>query len=781
MSVRATYRLQLNGGFTFADAEAILPYLEALGISHLYVSPVTVAQPGSAHGYDVIDPTRINPELGGDRGFRRLAAALRGLGMGMIIDIVPNHMSVTGGANAWWNDVLAKGKASPFARFFDIDWGGKILLPFLAGPLDEALAKGDLTLERDSDGRLWVMAYGHDCYPVRGEDQAGGDLAALLERQHYRLASWRSASEELNWRRFFTITGLAGIRVEDEAVFEATHGLYFRLYDEGLIDGVRVDHVDGLAEPGEYCRRLRARMPAAYIFVEKILAAQESLAPDWGVDGTTGYDFMEQVSRLLHHPRGEGPLADYWANLSGRPADFFEEELIARREILAGEFGAQLRACARAFGDLCEPAAAERLQPALERLLHAFPTYRTYGAESDQPILESACERAEALGEPDELLDRLLDWLSEPGTGEAARRFRQLSSPLAAKAVEDTAFYRFGRLLSRNDVGFHPECFAMGAEAFHRAMMKRSELWPRAMLATATHDHKRGEDVRARLAVLSELSELWIETAEHWRSLNRDAARGVDAGDEYQLYQMMVGSWPTALGHEDADALSAYRERLRGWMEKAWREARLRSSWNDPDEAYERRCRDFLGRALNPARSAAFLRDLERFVHRIAPAGEANSLVQTYLRCVAPGVPDCYQGCEFADLSMVDPDNRRAVDFGARAAALETEPEGFDATKQHLISDILRLRRERPLLWSGGSWNKVDVEGPRSAHVLAFTRRAGEQSMLGAVVLHGAKALIDAERRVPRRDWWGDTRLRIHGSPLAADLFTRVPVHLSLL
>ena len=293
MSVRATYRLQLTRDFTFADAEGIAPYLRDLGISHVYASPVTTAQPGSTHGYDVIDPTRINPELGGEEGFRRLAGRLRAEGMGMIIDIVPNHMSVTGGANPWWNDVLEHGRASRFARSFDIDWDAPILLPFLGAPLHEAIGRGDLSLER-SEGKAWVVAYGSDRYPLRADIDQDGDLADLLERQHYRLAWWRTANDALNWRRFFTITGLAGVRVEDDAVFEATHALYFRLYAEGLIDGVRVDHVDGLADPAGYCRKLRARLDAlgpgrrAYFVVEKILGAGERLPDDWGVDGTTG-------------------------------------------------------------------------------------------------------------------------------------------------------------------------------------------------------------------------------------------------------------------------------------------------------------------------------------------------------------------------------------------------------------------------------------------------------------------------------------------------------------
>ncbi|HWT12713.1 MAG TPA: malto-oligosyltrehalose synthase, partial [Allosphingosinicella sp.] len=676
MKVRATYRLQFNCGFTFADAERIVPYLDDLGVSHVYASPVTAAQPGSSHGYDVVDPTRVNPELGGEAGLRRFAGALRSRGMGIVLDIVPNHMSVAGGANRWWNDVLAKGRDSAFARFFDIDWTGRILLPFLGEPLAEAIAQGALRAGRDADGRLWIVAYGHDRYPVRDEDQEAGeagDLASLLDRQHYRLACWRSAAGELNWRRFFTISGLAGIRVEDEQVFEATHALYFRLADEGLIDGLRIDHVDGLADPGAYCRRLRARLPDAWIVIEKILAAGERLPPDWGVDGTSGYDFMEQVALLLHHPLGEGPLARYWARLSGRSPDFAEEELCARREILAAEFPGQLRACAQAFQALRDgPAPSEAdIDSAVEHLLRAFPAYRTYGAATDAPILEAARRRALALAPPDlaGAVGWLVSWLAEEGEGargsEALRRFRQLSAPLAAKAVEDTAFYRYGRLLSRNDVGSDPSRFSMAAQDFHAAMAERSAGWPRSMLATATHDHKRGEDVRARLAVLSELPELWIGTVERWRAINRGVAAGVDPGDEYQFYQMLVGAWPPgiALDESGSSARADLRDRLSAWLEKALREARLRSSWNSPDLGYEGRCKAFVAAPFDPG-GAPFLAQVQGFVESIRSAGEANSLVQAFLRCAAPGVPDCYQGCEFLDLSLVDPDNRRPVDFG---------------------------------------------------------------------------------------------------------------------
>jgi len=795
MSPCATYRLQFNSSFTFAQAEAIVPYLRDLGISHVYASPVTAAQPGSTHGYDVIDPTRINPELGGEAGFRSLVAALRTNGMGIILDIVPNHMSVTGGANAWWNDVLARGRSSPFAVFFDIDWDDKILLPFLGQPLEAVIAAGNLRLER-RDGRLWIVVYGRDLYPVREEDQSGGDLTSLVERQHYRLAWWRVADHALNWRRFFTITGLAGIRLEEEAVFEATHVLYFRLRAEGLIDGVRVDHVDGLADPAGYCRRLRERLGTeAWILIEKILGRGERLREDWGIDGTSGYDFMEAVSALQHDPAGEAPLAAYWARVSGRPAEFPPEALLARRQVLSWEFEGQLVRCVEAFMRLAatssEGAGLTRpmLRRAIERLLWVFPVYRTYGDDADADVLAEVRARALHLAAPGEepVIERVLGWLACAGVGgsmpaaEAARRFRQLSAPIAAKAVEDTAFYRYGRLLSRNDVGFDPARFSMPIGEFHAAIVDRRNLWPGSMLATATHDHKRGEDVRARLAVLSELPEEWIAAAERWREMNGAAADGVDPGDEYLFYQMLVGAWPDGLSFEPADAWRAFRDRQRAGMEKAVREAKLRSSWVQPDAAYEARCRAFIERLLDPGRSPAFLADARHFVGRIARSGEANSLVQVFLRCTAPGVPDCYQGCEFADLSMVDPDNRRPIDFADRIAARQAPPRGFDAVKQGLIARLLDLRRDHAELWAGGSWKPVGVQGPRADHVLAFLRRHDGKAMLGVVALRCAAgvARAGAGRWTPPRDYWGDTRLAIEDVP-AADLFGTLPVHLSI-
>ena len=728
---RATYRMQFHKGFTFADAEAQVPYLDRLGISHLYASPITVAAAGSTHGYDVIDPTRINPELGGEDGFRSLVAALHARGMGVIIDIVPNHMGVAGGGNAWWNDVLAKGQDSAYARFFDIDWSRRLVLPVLGDTLPATLANGDLAIEGD-----WIVAYGEHRFPIR-EGSDAGDLSALLDSQHYRLASWRVANDELNWRRFFTVNDLAGIRIEDPEVFEATHALYVRLYGEGLIQGVRIDHVDGLTDPIGYCRTLRERLgPDAWIVIEKILGAGEGQPAGWGVDGTSGYDFMEQVATLIHDPLGALPLEELWQDVSGRYQGFEAEEFEARQDLLAWQFAGQLDACVAAFAALNtdEAVTTAMLRRAIERLLWVFPVYRTYGtgdaaAPQDAAIRGLVRERVSWLIPPGEahVVDRILAWLAGEGPGDAAdavRRFQQLSAPIAAKSVEDTAFYRSGRLLSRNDVGFDANILGVGLDDFHALMADRVRDVPRAMLTTATHDHKRGEDVRARLAVLSTIPDVWRTRVEGWEAMSFAWNHDVDGGDRYMLLQTIVGAWP------DDGPSAGFADRLKAWQQKALREGKLRSSWEAPDEAYEAAAAALVDSYLSDDR---FIAEATAFVADIAPAAEANTLVQTLLRYTVPGVPDLYQGTELADLSLVDPDNRRPVDYAARAALFDADaaPAKFD-----LIADLLALRRDHPALFADGDYRPVAVEG--SDRILAFTRSIDGTLLKVAVLVRGS-------------------------------------------
>ena len=802
MIPRATYRLQFHKEFTFADAEEIVPYLAELGISHLYASPITAAAPGSTHGYDVVDPTRINPELGGEAGFRSLVAALKAHGMGCIIDIVPNHMGVAGDSNGWWLDVLEKGQGSPYAPVFDIDWSSPVALPVLGAPFEDALQAGDIRLVERDGGGLGLQLYGGVTYPVRPDDPAHGradtldrhDPAAdsgqaalkdLIGRQHYRLLYWRAANDSLNWRRFFSINELAGVRAEDPAIFALTHRLFFDLYREGLIDGVRVDHVDGLTDPAGYCRALRAAFDGidperhAYIVVEKILAAGESLSVDWRTDGTSGYDFMREVSELLHDPSGKATLGTIWQELSGRPADFGREALIARRDLLGWQFEGQLNACIDAFHALAQWNDARWLtrgmiRRAVEALLCVFPVYRTYGTGTsappeDTPIRAAAREAAMRIAPPGEIsvIDLILGWLAGRGSAapalaaRAVRRFQQLSAPIAAKGVEDTAFYRHGVLLSANDVGFDPARFAAPVEDFHAAMSARAASHPNALLATATHDHKRGEDARARLAVLSGIPDLWHQQVTHFMTIAVPLADAIDPADIYILLQGLVGAWETP-----SDSLLA---RIGDWQVKTLREAKLRSSWEAPDEDYEGRYRALAEALLS---NADFTSAFSGFIDAIAPAAMANGLVQTMLRYTVPGVPDLYQGCELPDHSMVDPDNRRPVDYGARRNALAT-----GETKSAEIAHLLRLRREAPELFTAGGYRPLTVEGPRSGHVVAFLRKWEGRSLFCAAAIRLGPALFGSDGMILPADWWGDTMV---GDRPAAALFRDGPVYTQL-
>ncbi|GGK31270.1 malto-oligosyltrehalose synthase [Salinarimonas ramus] len=865
---RATYRLQLRREFPFEAAERVVPYLAALGISHLYLSPILASRKGSVHGYDGVDFTHVDPEIGGEEGLASLVAAARRHGMGIIADIVPNHMAVGGADNRFWLDVLENGPSSRYAHFFDIDWKtpdpvleGKVAAPFLGAPYGEALAGGEITLVFDPHMRRLCAAYYHHRFPLnpgdygeilRGGDaslhaladrfdeartpeaykearielarEAGETLAAaleaaskpdvlhpLLERQNWRLAWWRTAGDEINWRRFFDITELAGLRVEDEEVFEAVHAEIFRLYEAGLIDGLRIDHVDGLADPAGYGRRLRERLDEiaarrppeatpgpAIVWVEKILAHDESLAGDWAVDGTTGYEFMDAVSGLLHSPEGEEMFTDLWSEISGRYPDFASEELDARNEMLVRSFAGQLDAVAHAFHDLARLDLETRdvtyhaIRRALVALVAAFPAYRTYATAgaapgADAPILERAVEAAKDMAAPGEagIVDLLAGWISGIGVPDQEVRARavtalqQLCAPVAAKSVEDTAFYRYGRLVSRCEVGSDPGRFAIAREAFHAQAMERAERFPHGLLATATHDHKRGEDLRARLAALSELPAEWADRVGTWLDLNKRHTRdAIDPADEYVFYQMLLGAWPFGLAPDDAEGVARLGARLVRWQEKALREAKLNSSWTEPDEAYETACRTFVEAATDVSKSSAFLASIHAFAEALAPAGAANGLVQSALRSTAPGVPDCYQGREFWDFSLVDPDNRDPVDYEAREAALADAAPIADLAasyrdgrvKQRVIARCLEARRALPELFAQGEYLPLAVRGPRAAHVVAFARR---HSSSAAIVVTGrllAAPLVGGDALVPRAEWWGETRIVLPNDLVDAEM-----------
>lgn len=819
---RATYRLQFHKAFTFDDAVAIVPYLADLGISHVYASPILTARAGSMHGYDGVDPTAINPELGGEAGFRRLCAALAGRGLGVIVDIVPNHMAVGGADNRWWLDVLENGRNSAFADWFDIDFDGpepelqgKVLAPFLGSTYAEALADGSVRLIWDETLQKLAFAYGPHRFPLRPEDYAevaGSEpaaadleawnepdrLHALLEQQNSRLALWSVAGDLINWRRFFDISELAGLRMENPATFEAVHAVIFRLYAEGLIDGVRIDHVDGLSDPASYCRTLSARLDAlaasrpaeastgpAYIVVEKILAAGEALPDDWGVQGTSGYDFMNEVSALQHDPEGAAPLTALWTEISGRAAEFETEENAARVEILTGAFDGQLTAAARALRRLAAARTETRdlttagFRRALIRWITHLRVYRSYATgRAGGPAPGGAVERALGLARAEapaevaaiDFIAGLLDGRQDgPAVVEAVRRLNQLTAPVTAKAVEDTAFYRYGRLLSRNDVGFEPARLSITAEAFIQSGVDRAADWPHAMLATATHDHKRGEDVRARLAVLSEVPHFWTAAVRSWFAMNA-GVRPTDLApdDEYQLYQILVGAWPTGLGADNVAGLDAFAGRIEAWREKSLREAKLRSSWARPNAGYEAANRDFIRALLDPHRSPAFLQSVTAFVAGIAPAGAINGVVQAAIRCLWPGVPDLYQGAEVEDLSLVDPDNRRPVDYARIARMLADDTtDAPGALKLRTLARLLSERAADPELFALGSLEPVTVEGSRAAHLLAFRRRFAGRGFVAAVPIRIAHALKGGT--TPIRDWWGDTRYSVEGrSHLAA-------------
>jgi (1->4)-alpha-D-glucan 1-alpha-D-glucosylmutase len=837
MTPRATYRLQFRKEFTFKDASDVAPYLARLGVSHIYASPILAARAGSSHGYDVVDHARISDELGGEEGLRRLVETLKTHGMGLIVDIVPNHMA-TGWENAWWMDVLEHGRTSDYARCFDIDWAppdptlrNKVLLPVLGAPLAETLARGEIEAVRDEHTGKQALSYAGHRFPLRAQDgqiapedfRRPEALREWLERQHYRLAWWRTAGDLINWRRFFDINDLVALRMEDDDVFEAVHAKMLALYQQGLVDGFRVDHVDGLADPRAYCRKLRARLdalrPGGYLVVEKILASGERLPADWGVDGSTGYDFMNDVSAMLHDPAGAEPLVRAWTEISGRTSDFHVEEREARRELLLSKFHGAYEAVARSFSavepDVGRDMTDGAFRRALFRLLGELRSYRTYATgdrNSPAPgsFFEEAVVRAlrrasandaAAIEEIARAFRGLIGKEDEAHT--AVRRFNQLAASLAAKAGEDTAFYRYGALLSRNEVGSDPDEFALEPHQFHARAQMRLQGSP--MLATATHDHKRGEDARMRLAVLSEISAEWLANVSDWFELNaplRDCR--IARADEYQLYQTLVGAWPCEFDWRDAESLVRFRDRIRGWQLKSLHEAKLRTSWGDPDQAYEDACDDFVRRLLDPVQSAEFLARLSAFVDRIAPGAALNGLVQTGLRCTAPGVPDLYQGAEFWDLSLVDPDNRRPVDFAARRRALKREVDPSDLLrnwaggelKQFVIAQLLALRRRNADCFLFGDYRPLNANGLRGRNVIAFLRSHGDVSIAVVAPRLCAAAAIEAQLPLPASDFWGETtvslphdlagwnfeslfdpQVRIAGKQMrCADLFLRFPL-----
>ncbi|MBV1832540.1 malto-oligosyltrehalose synthase [Novacetimonas pomaceti] len=851
--LRATVRLQLHAGFTLDDAAARVPYFARLGLSHVYASPILKARPGSTHGYDTLDYGCVNPELGGEDALRRLVACLRAHKMGLIADIVPNHMAVGGSGNQWWEDVLAWGRDSRHAHFFDIDWHafapwmhGRILVPFLDRPYGKALKDRMLRLGLDAATGMFFVHHHEHRFPLcprdygamlsgvrappglceelsaLGADHLGAEdtrtqacrhalsrlvawsgseagqaaiaalldqhdptgacgrtrLHDLLERQSYRLAWWRTTPDLINWRRFFDITGLAALCVEHEDVFDAVHRHIIDLYADGLIDGVRVDHVDGLTRPASYCHRLRQclsavrhlRPPTApdslTIHVEKILHEREHLPSSWNVDGTTGYDFMDQVSAVLHDAAGTAVLDGLWRDHVSDSPTFAMTEYNARYLILRNTFPAEMlglrtRLAMIAAADIdTRDHGMERIGVALQALLVNFHYYRTYFSENgherhhaDHVTLNVAAKaaRSDLLPSYHDVLEWITTILGRTGGQDAAvcnaqERFEHLTAPLAAKSVEDTAFYRYGRLLSRNEVGSDPARICLPVARFHDENLRRHRMFPDTFLATATHDHKRGEDARMRIAVLSGIAGQWHALVNRWIVGNahcREHRMMPDRADELILYQAMLGAWPLE-PWPDAAARQDFQERMAAWQLKALREAKRHTSWTDPDAGYEDACRVFLDRLLDPALSGAFMTDMHTLVGAIAPAAALNALAQVVLRCTLPGVPDLYQGTELWDFTLVDPDNRRPVDYGLREKSLRQATSlrqlatrwRTGEIKLHLLHRLLAFRAEHPLVFQAGSYEQVEVSGPARKHVIAFVRRHERRSLLTVVMRH---------------------------------------------
>jgi len=896
-AIRATYRLQLRAGFGFDEAARTVPYLARLGASHVYASPVLRARRGSAHGYDVVDHDAINPELGGREGLDRLVAALRAHGMGLILDVVPNHMGVFGDDNAWWMDVLENGPASPYAAWFDIEWrpadpdlAGKVLAPILGDHYGVILERGELRLAFEPQAGAFAVRYHGHRLPVDPRDyaallagiapaaglarefgrlpareagarargkrarlvpelkrrlavaaaqdadalasitaaveainaDAAGALHALLERQAYRLAFWRVAADEINYRRFFDVNELAALRMEDPEVFEATHRLTLALAAEGAVDGLRIDHPDGLHDPAQYFERLqegyarragvalapeRGGRPARplYVVVEKITAHHEDLPTGWAVHGTTGYRYANLANGLFVDTAARARMDRIWRAFGGEAGDFAEQAYRGRRAIQRSALAAELTMLAT---ELWRIARADRrsrdftlntLREALREVAACMPVYRTYiaGEPSAQDRRHIAWAVAGAMRRNRDADVSVLAFVHEILLGRApagsaeihaarvrrfAMRFQQFSAPVAAKGVEDTAFYNYHRLVSLNEVGGDPGIFGVTVRAFHGASADRAARWPATMLATSTHDNKRSEDVRLRVNVLSEMPAAWRLALRRWRTLVRARPEPVDGepapspADEYLLYQTLVGTYPPR-GLE-GEALEAYRQRIEAYLVKAARESKRHTSWISPNAPYEQALAGFVRALLGRASPNPFLEDLRAQAGVVAWYGALAGIALAAVKFASPGVPDLYQGNELVDLSLVDPDNRRPVDFALRERLLaQFEAAAPDARAvRALLEDpadgraklwvtwrLLQLRKRLPALFAQGGYRGLEARGSAASHVVAFRRAHGEATL---VVVAGRlfARLAGVPGRLPLGEAaWGDTRVAVPG------------------
>ncbi|MBD1544160.1 malto-oligosyltrehalose synthase [Arthrobacter sp. IA7] len=709
----STYRLQIRKGFTLFDAAETVPYLHSLGVDWVYLSPVLTAEQGSDHGYDVTDPSAVDPERGGPEGLAAVSKAVRAAGMGVLIDIVPNHVGVaTPAQNPWWWSLLKEGRQSRYAEAFDVDWdlgGGRIRLPILG-------SDDDLDQLEIKDGEL--RYYDHRFPLADGSYTEGDSPRDVHARQHYELMGWRRADNELNYRRFFAVNTLAGVRVEIPAVFDEAHEEVVRWFREGLADGLRIDHPDGLADPEGYLKRLREATGGAYLLVEKILEPGEQLPASFECEGTTGYDALADVDRVLVDPRGQEALDRLDASLrGGEPADYEDMIRGTKRRITDGILHSEILRLARLVPDEAE-LPADATADAIAEIIAAFPVYRTYLPEGAE-VLKEACElAARRRPELDQAIQALQPLLLDTDL-ELARRFQQTSGMVMAKGVEDTAFFRYNRLGTLTEVGADPTEFAVDPDEFHVRMARRQAELPLSMTTLSTHDTKRSEDTRARISVMSEVASEWEKTLNRLREL----APLPDGPLSALLWQAIAGAWP------------ASRERLQYYALKAAREAGNSTNWTDPDPAFEEKLAAAVDAAFdNPAVRA----EVESLVELLEPYGASNSLAAKLVQLTMPGVPDVYQGTEFWDRSLTDPDNRRPFSFNDRRAALEQLdagdlPPSFtdERTKLLVTSRALRLRRDRPELFTG--YRPVQASGQAAGHLLAFHR--GTPATPGALTL----------------------------------------------
>ena len=835
----STYRLQLNKSFGFDHAAALVPYLKALGISHLYASPFLKARAGSQHGYDIIDHNALNPEFGGDEAFARLSDALKAHDLGLILDFVPNHMAVGGADNPWWLDVLEWGPRSPFAASFDIAWellpyrkAGGVLLPVLGRPYNAALTSGEIELEYDATEGSFSAWYFEHRFPINpqrysdilttivsaanaAEEPAGQEIVKLadehrhpgtptyrnapalkrklteiadapaiierglkayradheaginllhrlLERQHYRLAFWRLAPSGINYRRFFDVNHLAGLRMEDSETFRKTHILVASLIAEGRLHGLRLDHIDGLYDPLQYTRRLQTLIAQArgrrtepfYVAIEKIVEDGEELPPFSGIAGTTGYEWLNLISRVLVREQGRATLDRIWRDMAPELGSFDavleSAKLRVLNTILASEFNVLAQFLARiAAGHFSSrDYAPDRLREALELYVLEFPVYRTYVtprscADRDRVVIDQAIAAARRRWQgPDiDIFDFLRSCIttdlkhsglpySRTRIRQFALKLQQFTGPMMAKSLEDTAIYRYQSLIALNEVGNNPALPALSIDEFHRRAARRAEHFTHGLTATSTHDTKRGEDARTRILALTEIPGLWEEHVTHWRRLNARFVSGFgderspSVSHEYLLYQTLVGAWPHAPLEDD------FVKRIEAYAMKAAREGKLETSWISPNQDYERGLTAFVRRILDRAESIEFLDTFDAFARRATLIGALNSLTQLALKATMPGVPDFYQGSELWDLALVDPDNRRPVDFEARRTALAANADLSELArgwmdgrlKLAVTRRLLQLRRERPALFRDGRYEPVEVRGPDRDHIIAFTR-----------------------------------------------------------